>query len=113
MAQLVFGRLIRAASFVEGGKALLRFLELTSAARVHCSSSKANKGRCPAFRTKVALGEVADVATVLLADAEVPCCAAAAMTRDEDKTIREGCMARIRIDQRHGKEETARETSML
>jgi len=63
---------------------------------------------CPASGTKVALGEVVDVTTVLLAGAEEPCCAAAARIREEDKTMRESCMVRADVRQRIGEEERLR-----
>jgi hypothetical protein len=68
---------------------------LFSAACVHWFSSKENKGTCPASGTRVALGEAVEVATVLLAGAEVPCWAAADRTRDDDRTIRESCMINV------------------
>jgi hypothetical protein len=50
-----------------------------------------------------------DSATVLLAGAEVSCCAAAARTRDEDKTTRESRMVEGMMGQSRGeKEETGR-----
>ena len=56
-----------------------------------------------------AVGEVVDVATVLLAGTEVSCCAAAARTRDEDKTTRESRMVEGMMGQSRGeKEETGR-----
>jgi hypothetical protein len=44
-------------------------------------------------------------ATVLLAGAEVPCCAAAVRSRDDERTIRESCIVRITIGQRMGSKE--------
>jgi hypothetical protein len=72
---------------------------LCSAAFVHCFSSKGNKGMCPASGINVALGEAVEEATVLLAGAEVPCCAAAARTSDEDKTNRESCILKLKTGQ--------------
>jgi len=75
---------------------------LCSAAFVHWSSSKENRGTRPASGIKVALGEAVEEATVLLAGAEVPCCAAAARSRDDERTICESCMVRITIGQKMG-----------
>jgi hypothetical protein len=50
---------------------------------------------------------------VLLGGAEVPCCAAATRTRDDDRTIRESCMVRATTGQRMGEMEKEMRTEAL
>jgi hypothetical protein len=50
----------------------------------------------PASGIKVTLGEVVEVAPVLLAGAEVPCCAAANHINDEDRITRGSSIVSVR-----------------